>query len=113
MRGEAKLGFVPRFYQTNPFLDAFPGGTGDVHVYGHGRRDVPLAVAGGLETLKLVQGLVEAPPYRLFVAGELGEGVGLVCVPYEGSTERGGLGDFVLGLHFLGLGEGLLLGPFA
>jgi hypothetical protein len=42
-----------------------------------------------LETLKLVQGLVEALPYRCFVAGELGEGVSLVCIPDEGSAERG------------------------
>ena len=42
-----------------------------------------------LETLKLVQGLVEALPYRRFVAGEFGEGVCLVCIPHEGSTERG------------------------
>jgi hypothetical protein len=51
---------------------------------------VALDVAAGcLETLKLMEGLVEALPYRCFVAGELGEGVGLVCIPGEGSAERG------------------------
>ena len=47
------------FYQTNPFLDldAFRGDTGDVQ--GRGWRDVALGVtAGGLKTLKLLQGLV-------------------------------------------------------
>jgi hypothetical protein len=61
------------------------------------------SVAGGLETLKLVQGLVETLPYRRFVAGELGEGVGLVCIPDEGSPERRGLSLLLDLLHLLGL----------
>ena len=57
------------FTKQSHLLAAFPGDTGDVDVYGRGRRDVALGVAGGLEALKLVQGLVEALPYPRFVAG--------------------------------------------
>src|SRR5918998_4852399 len=91
------------FTKQSHLLAAFPGDTGDVDVYGSGRRDMALGATCGLETLKLVQGLVEATPYPLFVAGEFGEGVRLVCVAHEGPTERGGLGVFLLGLHLLGL----------
>ena len=87
MRGAPNPGFEPRFYQTNPFLGAFPEDTRDVHVYGHGRRDVSLGMAaGGLETLKLVQGLIDASLYRRFVAGEFGEGVSSVSIPDKAHT---------------------------
>src|SRR5215218_3476766 len=72
-----------------------------------GGRTSP-SVRRGLKTLKLVQGLVEAPPYRCFVAGEFGEGVGLVCIPDESSAESSGL-RILLGLHLLCPGEGFLV----
>lgn len=41
-------------------------------------------------------------------AGELGEGVHLVCIPDEGSTERSRI-SVLLGLHLLCLGESFLV----
>jgi hypothetical protein len=60
----------------------------NVHVHGQGQRDTAGSDAISLEALELVQRLVEAPLHRGLVAGELGEGVRAVAIPYEGQTER-------------------------
>ena len=62
-----------RFLRNKPiFSEIFSGdGSGDVYVYGHGRWDVARGMAGGLEALELVQGLIERPLYGGLVAGEL------------------------------------------
>src|SRR5215208_4367656 len=101
-----RLGCNAHFLRNEPIFqrglyrrsspEIFTGDPGDVHVYGHGRRDVALGAAGGLETLQLVIGLVESPLYSRLVAGELGEGVRRVCIPDKGSAECGGLRAMLL-----------------
>ena len=56
--------------------------------------------------MQLVQGLVEAALYRGLVAGELGEGVRLVCIPNKGLPERGGFA-VSYALKLLGIVRGL------
>ena len=65
-----------------------------------------MSLAGCLEALEFVQGLIEAALYGRLVAGELREGVCLVCIPDKGSAERGGL-RVLLDPHLLSLLEGL------
>ena len=60
----------------------------DVYVHGQGQRDTVCSDAVDLEALELVQRPIEAPLHGGLVAGELGEGVRAVAVPYEGQTER-------------------------
>src|SRR5215213_4026537 len=85
-----------------PSPEIFTGDPGDVHVYGHGRRDVALRGAGSLEALQLVIGLVEPALYPCLIAGEFREGVRCVCIPDKGSAERGDLRTMLLALHLLG-----------
>jgi len=63
-----------------------------VNVYYHGRQNFASGASGSLEALEFVQCLVETPLYRGLVAGELGEGVRLACIPNKGLPERGGFG---------------------
>jgi hypothetical protein len=65
-------------------------------------------MAGGLEALEFVKGLVEAPFYTRFVAGELGEGVYLFGIPLEGAAERSGI-RMLFSLHLLSSRESLLV----
>jgi hypothetical protein len=77
------------FYETKPnFSEIFPRNSGDLHVYGNGRWEGALGLAGGLEALEFVQGLEEASLYRGLVAGELRESVALVGIRHEGVTEH-------------------------
>ena len=77
------------FYETKPnFSEIFPRNPGDLHVYGNGRWEGALSLAGGLEALEFVQGLEEAALYRGLVAGELRESVALVGIRHEGVTEH-------------------------
>jgi hypothetical protein len=79
------------FYETKPFLlRSFRWNAGNVHVDGHGRRDVALLATGGLQALEFVQGLVEASLYRGLVAGELREGVSLQGVLHKAQAKPGG-----------------------
>src|SRR5829696_3131414 len=103
----------PRFLRKEPIsryppLNALPWDPKDVHVNGHGGRGAAPSAAGGLETLELVQGLVEPPLYGRLVAREFGEGVSAGGVPGEGPPKGGGLG-LLLAPHLLGSGEGLLM----
>ena len=59
-------------------------------------------MAGDLETLEFVEGFVEAPLYWGLVAGERGEGVGVVRVLHKSRTQvierTVELGEYI-GLH--------------
>ena len=70
--------------------------------------EVALGTAVGLQALKFVYGLVEAPLYRGLVAGELGESVRLVGIPDAGSAECRALCAFSLNLCLSGSEESLL-----
>jgi hypothetical protein len=101
--------FWPSFLRNEPIsrylpLNALPGDSGDVDVNGYGGRGTTPSSAGGLETLELVQGLVQTPLYGRLVASEFGEGVGAVSVPGVGPPERSGLG-LLLAPHLLSSGE--------
>src|SRR5215203_2628702 len=73
--------------EQKPSLVLVSRNAGDVHVYRHGRWSVAISAAAGLEALEFVQCFIEAALYRGLVAGELGEGVRAVAVPYERQTE--------------------------